>query len=97
MVINYKYGYLSIVAFILPFMRWFVVRRFRHFLASAVQSEGWDRIDLVGHSFGTHLIGWALYGLKNQPLHKFESSSPEAYSRAIFPGKYSWNAVFSAS
>jgi hypothetical protein len=37
----------------------------RNGLAALIQREHWDRIDLVGHhSFGTHLIGWTLYSLK---------------------------------
>ncbi|MDX1402115.1 MAG: hypothetical protein R3245_09350, partial [Kiloniellales bacterium] len=57
---NYKFGRLSTIAFIIPFTRWLVVQAFRRFLKNSVEAEDWDRIDLVGHSFGTHLIGWSL-------------------------------------
>src|SRR5215475_12821159 len=63
MVISYKFGYFSVVAFMIPFLRWVIVRRFRNFLVDAATSERWDRIDLVGHSFGTHIIAWALHGI----------------------------------
>lgn len=62
-VINYKYGFFSILAFMAPFLRWFVVRRFRKFYVDVATSQDWDRIDLAGHSFGTHIIAWALYGI----------------------------------
>lgn len=62
-VINYKFGYFSVLAFVIPFLRWLVVRRFRNFFVDAAKSQQWDRIDLVGHSFGTHIIAWALYGI----------------------------------
>jgi tetratricopeptide (TPR) repeat protein/pimeloyl-ACP methyl ester carboxylesterase len=62
-VVNYKYGYFSIFAFLVPFLRWVVVRRFRRYLIGLMRDEHWDRIDLVGHSFGTHILAWALYGL----------------------------------
>lgn len=62
-VINYKFGYFSVLAFVIPFLRWLVVRRFRNIFIDAVKSQQWDRIDLVGHSFGTHIIAWALYGI----------------------------------
>jgi WD40 repeat protein len=62
-VVNYKYGYFSIFAFIVPFLRWLVTRRFRRDLLAQSQRADWDRIDLVGHSFGTHLIGWGLHGM----------------------------------
>jgi pimeloyl-ACP methyl ester carboxylesterase len=61
--INYKFGYFSVIAFLVPLFRWLVVRRFRRFLVLIVESNTWDRIDLVGHSFGTHVIAWALYGI----------------------------------
>ena len=28
-VVNYKYGYFSVIAFLIPVLRWLVVRRFR--------------------------------------------------------------------
>jgi len=62
-IINYKFGYFSVIAFLAPPFRWLVVRRFRRFLMSLVKSNAWDRIDLVGHSFGTHVITWALYDI----------------------------------
>lgn len=62
-VLNEKYGYFSVLAFLFPLTRWIVTRRFRRSLLAAVSSTAWQRIDLVGHSFGTHLIGWALRGI----------------------------------
>jgi WD domain, G-beta repeat len=67
-VVNYRFGYFSVLAFLVPFMRWLVVLRFKQFLRASLKKTQWDRIDLVGHSFGTHLIGWALYGLRNDKL-----------------------------
>src|SRR5690242_9522734 len=62
-VINYKIGYFSILAFLFPLLRWLVVRQFRNFYVGVASGQQWDRIDLVGHSFGTHIIAWALYGI----------------------------------
>jgi hypothetical protein len=61
--INYKYGYFSVVAFIIPFFRWLVVRKFRSELIKLCTNKPRTRIDLVGHSFGTHVIAWAIHGL----------------------------------
>jgi hypothetical protein len=61
--VHFQYGYFSIAAFIFPFTRWLVVRRFRRELLSIDKRNPAARIDLVGHSFGTHLIAWALRGL----------------------------------
>jgi WD40 repeat protein len=57
---HYKYGYLSLFAFGFPFMRWIVTRRFREHLLSLVRAERPHTLDIVAHSFGTHLVAWAL-------------------------------------
>ena len=38
-VINYKYGYFSVLAFVVPFLRWLVTRRFRTALAQVISSK----------------------------------------------------------
>jgi pimeloyl-ACP methyl ester carboxylesterase len=60
---NYKLGYISIIGFWVPFLRWLVVRRFRRIFVDLATSQQWDRIDLVGHSYGTHIIAWGLEGI----------------------------------
>jgi hypothetical protein len=77
-VINYKFGYFSVLAFIIPFFRWLVVRRFRHFFVDTAKSQQWDRIDLVGHSFGTHIIAWGLYSI--------DSAERPAVNTIVFAG-----------
>jgi WD40 repeat protein len=89
-VINYKYGYFSVVAFLVPFLRWLVVRRFRIFLQEISSDHNWDRIDLVGHSFGTHIIGWALYQLSHS------SSSPihtVLLAASVLKSGFPWNNI----
>lgn len=67
-VVNFKYNYFPLLAFLIPPLREQEVRRFRNSILKMMevktQNERWDRIDLVGHSFGTHIIGWALYGIE---------------------------------
>jgi hypothetical protein len=65
--INYKFGYFSVFAFVVPFFRWLVVRRFRNELVKLCTQMPRSRIDLVGHSFGTHIIAWAIQGLSTHP------------------------------
>jgi tetratricopeptide (TPR) repeat protein len=62
-VIEYKFGFFSIFAFMFPFLRMLVVRRFRKYFVRIATNAAWDRVDLVGHSFGTHIIAWALHGI----------------------------------
>jgi len=64
---NYKFGYFSVIGFIIPLSRWLVTRRFRKTLLKLTGKRSWARIDLVGHSFGTHLIAWSLRGLRTAP------------------------------
>lgn len=60
---NYHYGYFSVIAFCVPPIRWLVTRRFRIRLHEQSVEQKWERIDLVGHSFGTHMIAWGLLGI----------------------------------
>ncbi len=83
---NYKYGYFSVIAFIVPFFRWLVVRRFRVELIKLCTDARRTRIDLVGHSFGTHIIAWAVAGLPptvTPPIHTIILSG--SVLRAGFP------------
>ena len=60
-VVNYRYGYFSVIAFLIPLLRWLVVRRFREALIQVVKDHGYPaRVDLVAHSFGTHVVAWGL-------------------------------------
>jgi hypothetical protein len=61
---HYKIDYFSLLAFLTPPFRWLVVHRFRSELQLLALQEPRSRIDLIGHSFGTHVIGWALWGLR---------------------------------
>lgn len=63
---HYQYGYFSLFAFLIPFIRSVVTRRFRKEFHRISHERSWSRIDLVGHSFGTHIIAWALMGMKAQ-------------------------------
>lgn len=67
-ILNYNFGRFSLIAFFIPFLRWLVTREFRKALMQVARanSENDTRIDLVGHSFGTHLIGWALLGIPEE-------------------------------
>lgn len=65
-VLHYKYGYFSSIAFMLPFLRWWVTRRFRSALLTVADDEPWTRVDVVAHSFGTHLVGWGLHGIPRE-------------------------------
>ena len=60
---HFVYGYFSMMGFIIPFTRWLLVRRFKRELIDLVKRSKPSRIDIVAHSFGTHLVSWALRDL----------------------------------
>jgi len=62
---HFRFGYFSIAAFVFPLTRWLLVSRFRRELRAVVQRHQPLHLDIVGHSFGTHLIAWALRGLRD--------------------------------
>ena len=57
------YGYFSVIAFFLPFVRWMATRRIKRLLLETIIEHPWRRIDIVAHSFGTHLVSWSLKSL----------------------------------
>lgn len=61
---HYKYGFFTIIAFMVPPLRWLATRRFRLELLNQSRRTRWTRIDIVAHSFGTHLVAWSLTGLE---------------------------------
>jgi CheY-like chemotaxis protein len=67
---HFRYNYFSMLAFWFPPTRWLQERRFARELREIVVRLAPDRLDLVGHSFGTYLVGWALRRLgKNIQVH----------------------------
>lgn len=65
-VVHYKYGYFSAVAFLVPFLRSLLVRRFARALKQYCKQHSWKRIDIVAHSFGTFLAAKGLLHLKKE-------------------------------
>src|SRR4051812_687881 len=60
---HFRYGYFSVAAFIFPPTRGTIVRRFARELGKLVDARAGGpgrvpvtRLDIVGHSFGTHVL-----------------------------------------
>jgi YD repeat-containing protein len=65
-VFPYAYGYFSAIAFLIPFLRWIEVRRFRkHFLKLASENRG-SKFCIIAHSFGTYIVVRAIQGIPVQ-------------------------------
>jgi CheY-like chemotaxis protein len=57
---SFSFNYFSALAFWFPPTRWLVVRRFARALDHLAASGSPDRLDIVAHSFGTHVVAWGL-------------------------------------
>jgi len=62
-IVHFKYGYFSSAAFLIPPLRYFMVRRFARAVMQLSLANPDATISFVAHSFGTHLVGWALQRL----------------------------------
>src|SRR6266566_2814956 len=68
-IVNYAYGYFSFFAFLVPPLRWLATKRFKRALQQELERENWERVDIVAHSFGTHLASYALQSLaRSRPI-----------------------------
>jgi outer membrane protein OmpA-like peptidoglycan-associated protein len=67
-VVNYKYGFFSTLAFIVPLTRSLITRRFRREFVELVRTNPDAEFDIVAHSFGTHLAAWGIKGIKNEHM-----------------------------
>lgn len=69
---NYQYGFFSVLAFLFPPFRAIRVWLFRRSLKRILDKNPSARITIVGHSFGTHMVGWALARRFPPPLRPIE-------------------------
>jgi pimeloyl-ACP methyl ester carboxylesterase len=85
------YKFFSIFSFINPFRRRSQTRRFEERLRSYVQSDEYDEIHLVGHSFGTHIIGHSLLRIGEQLNGKVGTV---ILAGSVLRGTFPWDALF---
>ena len=91
-VFHFKYGYFSSLAFLIPPLRFLLVSRFCRYLDLLRGSYPNASISFVGHSFGTHLIGWALHRqVKKAPFPGEVIILSGSVLRPSFP----WNELIS--
>ncbi|MFC4299853.1 OmpA family protein [Castellaniella hirudinis] len=65
---TYGYGYFSVLAFLFPPLRWLATLQFRRELIRILAKYPLAQIDLVAHSFGTHLVGFSIRKL--DPIYR---------------------------
>ena len=61
---SYHYGYFSVVAFLIPPLRWIATMTFRRHIAKVKARNPDVPLTFVAHSFGTHLVAYAIYGMR---------------------------------
>lgn len=87
---HYRYGYFSVLAFMLPLLRWLVVRRFRKHLLDVIKDNPRARVYIVAHSFGTHLAAWALLGI---PREKRPTIHTMIFAGSVLKVNFSWREL----
>jgi hypothetical protein len=89
---NYHFGYYSILAYLFPPLRWLMTLRFRRALIKETGQTHWDRIDIVAHSFGTHLAAWGLYGIPSDKRPKIHTI---IFAASVLKQNFSWSELLS--
>jgi WD40 repeat protein len=59
-IFHYRYGVLTLLSFVVPFLRNLAVKQFREYIQDIFKEQRWERVDIVAHSFGTYLVFEAL-------------------------------------
>lgn len=60
---TYRYGYFTLIAFSLPFLRWIQVILLKRYIKDLIGRIGSGRLVIFAHSFGTYLVANALKSL----------------------------------
>jgi hypothetical protein len=92
-VFNYTYGYFSVLAFLIPPLRWLIVKNFRRELLSICEKSPDATIDIIGHSFGTHLIAWAIHSTEPNTRPKIRNI---ILAGSVLKSNFDWSHLFSS-
>ena len=90
LVFDYKYGYFSSIAFLVPPLRWLATLHFRRELQRVAQRHSGAQIDIVAHSFGTHLVGWGLHGI---PLEQRPAIRTIILAGSVLRPDFPWGSL----
>ncbi len=92
-IANYGYGYFSVLAFAIPFFRWIEVRRFRARLLALARAHPDATFSIVAHSFGTHLVAWALRGMPAKQLPRIRCL---LLSGSVLKSDFDWSDLLTS-
>ncbi|MBB4112750.1 hypothetical protein FHT80_002069 [Rhizobium sp. BK226] len=85
------YRYFSIFSFLNPFRRRAETKKFTARLRDYIALDEFDEINLVGHSFGTHIICHSLLAIGESLNQKVGTVILAA---SVLPGAFPWDALF---
>lgn len=89
---HFKYGYFSSFAFLIPPLRFFLVLRFVRYLRLLHAVYPNATISFAAHSFGTHLVGWALYRLSRKDRYPADVI---VLAGSVLKPNFRWNDLIS--
>lgn len=85
------YRYFSIFSFLNPFRRRSETAKFEARLRDYIDANTFDEIHLVGHSFGTHIIGRSLQAIGPSLNGRIGTVILAA---SVLPGSFPWDTLF---
>ncbi|MGX5829607.1 hypothetical protein [Mesorhizobium sp. 43Arga] len=91
---RYRFGYFSVLAFLIPFARWLAVRAFRRHFEQLVKDNPEAHFSIVAHSFGTHIVAHAIRGMKPPDIPRIETIILAA---SVLRSSFDWSAVVARS
>ena len=87
---HWKYGYFSVFAFLFPPFRAFATRNFKKELIDLESNSDYQRIDIVAHSFGTHIIAKAI---KSLPIKKRPRIDTLILAGSVLKHSFVWSSI----
>jgi CheY-like chemotaxis protein len=88
---TYKYGYFSLLGFLLPFLRWPVINRFSKDLKEVVELNQDKRVIFFSHSFGTFILIKALEKLVKKK--KYENICTIVLSGSVLSRNHNFKKI----
>jgi len=90
-VISYKYGYFSVLAYLVPIFRKYAANKFKKQLIQYVNEANITTIDIVAHSFGTYIVATAIKAMQSHDI-KIRNI---IFAGSVLPANYDWQNLLS--
>jgi alpha-beta hydrolase superfamily lysophospholipase len=91
---RYRFGYFSVIAFLVPFARWLAAVAFRRRLRKLIEANPEARFSFVAHSFGTYIVAHALRSMK---ASEFPHIDTIILAGSVLRSSFNWPALVDRS